>query len=57
MYFGIEGAIKGDSPGLLFKNAHLLQYINLYKKDKDLLPQSIIDQVTIKKFYPIAAKS
>lgn len=57
MYFGIEGAIKGDSPGLLFENAHLLQYINLYKKDKDLLPQSIIDQVTIKKFYPIAAKS
>lgn len=24
MYFGIEGAIKEDSPGLLSKNAHLL---------------------------------
>jgi|688.fasta_scaffold992782_1 hypothetical protein len=48
MYFGIERAIKEDSPGLLFQNAHLLQFINLYKKDKNLLPKSIVEQVVLK---------
>ena len=49
VYFGIEGAIRGDSPGLLHKNARLLQYILLYKKDKNLLSQCKIEEVTIHK--------
>ena len=45
MYFSVDGAIRGDSPGMLCKNSHLLQYINLYKKDKNYLPPSITHQV------------
>ena len=45
MYFSVDGAIRGDSPGMLCKNSHLLQYINLYKKDKNYLPPSITNQV------------
>ena len=32
MYFGIESALAGDSPGLVFKNADLLQFASIYKR-------------------------
>ncbi len=58
VYFGIEGASMGDSPGLLHKNAYLLyifvlQYILIYKKDKTRLPLCIIEQVNMVSTYPV----
>ena len=45
MYFGIKGAILGDSPGLLSQHGHLLQYLIIYKSNKTLLPNDIRKKV------------
>lgn len=48
MYFGIESALLGNSPGNLFKHADLLQFVQIYKEDPALLSQSLVSKV--KKF-------
>lgn len=45
IYFGVEVALCGDSPGNLFKFADLLQYVNIYKTDQAYLPQSLLLKV------------
>lgn len=32
MYFGLESALKGESPGLVYKNADLIQFASLYRR-------------------------
>ena len=32
MYFGIESALASDSPGLVLKNANLLQFASIYNR-------------------------
>ncbi|XP_045032088.1 uncharacterized protein LOC123474226 [Daphnia magna] len=41
MHFGLESALKGDSPGLYFKHSNLLQYASIYATKPELLPDSI----------------
>jgi hypothetical protein len=41
MHFGLENALSGCSPGLLFKHADLLQYVSIYKEDPTILPTCI----------------
>lgn len=45
MYFGVEEAIAGDSPGVLFQNADLLQYLQIYLDSPDYLPECIRKKV------------
>jgi hypothetical protein len=45
IYFGIDAGIRGQSPGLIHKHAHLLQYLLIYRKDKSFLPKCIVEQV------------
>ena len=32
MYFGLKAALKGESPGLVYKNADLIQFASLYRR-------------------------
>lgn len=45
MYFGLECALSGDSPGTMFRHADLFQYISIYYEDADVLPQCIRTKV------------
>lgn len=45
MYFGLEKAILGDSPGIMFKHADLLQYLNIYMEEPNFLPRSLRQKV------------
>lgn len=45
MYFGLEQAILGDSPGVMFKNADLIQYMNVYAEDPGYLPKTLRKKV------------
>lgn len=45
IYFGVERALCGDSPGIVFKHADLLQFVNIYKEDPQLLPQCLRSKV------------
>ena len=45
MYFGLECALSGDSPGTMFRHADLFQYISIYYEDATVLPQCIRTKV------------
>lgn len=45
VHFGLEKGIEGNSPGVVFKNAGLLQFVSVYKEDPLLLPICIREQV------------
>lgn len=45
MYFGLKRAILGDSPGIMFKHADLLQYLNIYMEEPNFLPKSLRQKV------------
>lgn len=45
IHFGIESALLGESPGLYFKDANIIQCAQIYKLSPDLLPKSVKDKV------------
>lgn len=47
IYFGLESALSGDSPGIVFKHADLLQFVNIYKEDPQLLPECLRSKVIL----------
>lgn len=47
MYFGLERALSCDSPGIMFRHADILQYVNIYNENINLLPQCIRDKVLL----------
>jgi len=49
-HFGLENSLLGDSPGLYFKYAQIVQFAAIYKINPQLLPKPIRDQV-IKKLH------
>ncbi|KZS03094.1 Uncharacterized protein APZ42_034264 [Daphnia magna] len=40
-HFGLESALAGDSPGVYFHHADLLQYADIYQSNPNALPPSI----------------
>ena len=38
VHFGLENALNGDLPGLVHRDAELLQYVPIYTEEKNLLP-------------------
>lgn len=48
MYFGLEEALCGNSPGVLFKQADLFQYVQTYLESPDYLPKSLQEKVHAK---------
>ncbi len=47
MHFGLEAALRGESPGLYFKNSNLLQYASMYATNPRLLPACVREQVIL----------
>lgn len=45
VHFGLENGVAGDSPGVVFQKAGLLQYVAVYKEHPLLLPTSIREKV------------
>lgn len=45
MYFGVERGISGNSPGVMFKDADLFQYVNIHQEDKTILPHCLREKV------------
>lgn len=45
IHFGIETAILGDSPGLYFKDANIIQFAHLNKISPDLIPKAVKEKV------------
>lgn len=45
MHFGLESALRGESPGLYFKHSNLLQYASIYAMNPRLVPASVRKQV------------
>lgn len=48
MYLGLEDALAGESPGLVFKNADLLQFAALYKRRPRCLTPRMRDRVNMR---------
>lgn len=51
MHFGLESALAGESPGLYFKHADLLQFAQIYITSPELLPSRIRKKVFDLLFY------
>lgn len=45
VHFGLENGILGRSPGILHRDADLLQFLEIYKKCPKLVPKPIRDRV------------
>lgn len=45
IHFGLENALLGESPGIVHRNADLLQYVEIYNEAPHLLPQSLRKKV------------
>lgn len=41
VHFGLENGITGKSPGIVFQNSDLLQFVGLYKKEPKILPKTL----------------
>jgi len=47
IHFGLEKGLSGKSPGDVFQNAGLLQFVALHKQDPLILPTCLRQQVTV----------
>ncbi|KZS01561.1 Uncharacterized protein APZ42_001742, partial [Daphnia magna] len=45
-HFGIENALKGESVGLILRDADLLQFVDVYLQNPGLLPKNLRDRVS-----------
>jgi hypothetical protein len=45
IHFGLENALMGDSPGLVYKNADLFTYAAIYKDHPDYIHDSLRKKV------------
>lgn len=45
MHFGVEHALNGVSAGVLHKEANLLQFVDVYKANPQLLPTPLREKV------------
>ncbi|EFX70531.1 hypothetical protein DAPPUDRAFT_112645 [Daphnia pulex] len=41
LHFGLESALSGTSPGIVYRDADLFQFVNVYVDDPHLLPKTI----------------
>jgi len=46
-HFGLESALAGKSPGIVHRDADLLQFVDLYYDDRSLLPRAIRKRVSL----------
>ncbi|KAK4021850.1 hypothetical protein OUZ56_003758 [Daphnia magna] len=44
-HFGIENALKGESVGLIHRDADLLQFVDVYLQNPGLLPKNLRDRI------------
>lgn len=47
IHFGLENGLAGDSPGLVFENSDLLQFVSVYQTRPELVPRAIRKRVGI----------
>jgi hypothetical protein len=47
IHFGIENALNGSSVGLIHRDADLIQFVDLYRKQPGLLPEKLRDRVRL----------
>lgn len=45
-HFGLEDGLMGRSPGVVFQDAGILQYVSVYSKHPEILPDCIQKQVS-----------
>ena len=41
IHFGLERALNCNSPGVLHKDANLLQFVRIYRENQSLLPITV----------------
>lgn len=41
IHFGLEKGLAGESPGLVFENADVMQYVSLFKETPEIVPEAI----------------
>lgn len=57
LHFGLENALMGNSPGIVHRNADLLQFVDVYMESPHLVPESVRKKVFCFEIYRVIAKS
>lgn len=46
LHFGVESALNGESPGVVHRDADLLQFVDVYLQELDMLPKPLLARVS-----------
>jgi hypothetical protein len=53
IHFGLGSALNCNSPGVLHKDANLLQFVRIYRENPSLLPITVRENVTVYKILKV----
>ena len=46
LHFGVKSALNGESPGVVHRDADLLQFVDVYIQEPDMLPKPLLARVS-----------
>ena len=53
IHFGLESSINCNSPGVLHKDANLLEFVRIYQENPSLLPIIVREKVKVSKILKV----